>query len=76
MTAVLSHWSHIVSPSKVVWGLSWPDLASGFHLSLFPMICPLGLSEQPSLLLGYARQVKCRPLGGSAVTARAALGLE
>lgn len=55
MTAILSHWSHIVSPSKVVWGLFWPDLASDFYLSLFPMICPLGLSEQPSLLLGYAK---------------------
>lgn len=54
MTAILSHWSHIVSPSKVVWDLSWPDLASDFYLSLFP-ICPLGLSEQPSLLLGYAK---------------------
>lgn len=55
MTAILSPWSHIVSPCKVVWGLSWPDLASDFYLSLFPMICPLGLSEQPSLLLGYAK---------------------
>lgn len=75
MTTILSHWSHVVSSSKVVWGLSRPDLASDFYLCLFPMMCPLGLSEQP-LLRGYAKQVKCRPLGGSAVTARAALCLE